>query len=603
MSRKNETEQIEKARETLAQGDLPSARALLQKLLKAHPGNADGLFMLGHVYMREGNFEKARKSLEQAVAIKPTAPDYLNALGVLMFMMHQYTQAEATFYKALELSPSNMEIIGNLGILLRHMGNHDEALNCLRAVRMNGRASLKILEELGEELMRQNELPRARELFTMIKKEMPDNVNALTKLGMIRSVAGDWEGAEQEWRKALSADPNSAETYSLRGVALMNRGQMDEAIASIEKALTLQPGLAGANIVWAHLVGESDAASLSTKEVYENVKTAIDVEGIPFDDWANLGFAAGKLASQLKLYDAAFEYYDRANKAIWQRFPMPEEYYTHRTQAIIDAFDEEFFAKKSKFIQRSPVGNDRAGEGLVFVFGMPRSGTTLGEHILARSTMVLPGGERSEIEDIFEKVFSFSDNPAQLTTRAAALDLATIRKIATRYHEHVGTVLKDRVCFVDKTPRNYMWLGFLATIFPRAKFIHCVRNPVDTCLSCYINYFILHSQKFSYDLVMLGKVHNLYREIMAHWRHVLPVPVYDLIYEEVVSSPEEQIRAYTDFCDLDWDESFLETGANQHTVMTASVAQVRKPIYSGSVDRWRRYEAHLAPLLRELGQI
>jgi len=280
---------------------------------------------------------------------------------------------------------------------------------------------------------------------------------------------------------------------------------------------------------------------------------------------------------------------------------MPEDYFKRRAEAVIGAFNSTFFTNKMELVHRSPEGKDRAGEGLVFVFGMPRSGTTLGEHILARSGSVYPGGEREDMEELFDKLFSFSSDPGLLAGKVGSLDLKTVRRMAADHHEKVASYLKGATVFVDKTPRNHALLGFLAVLFPRAKFIHCNRDAVDTCLSCYFNYFVLHSQKFTYDLTMLGKVYNLYRDMMEHWRRVLPVPIYELVYEDVVTSPEEQIRAYTAFCGLEWDDSFLATDANRHTVTTASVVQVRKPIYTGSVQRWRRYEKHLQPLLQELG--
>lgn len=601
MSRKNEARQLTEAQEHLAKGDFKAARLSLKKLLKSDPDNAHGSFLLGNAYMREGNLEKARDSIRKAVELSPDSADYLNGLGVLLHMMHEYAEAATVFRRALALSPANMEIVGNLGILLRHTGYHDEALNCLRTVRMSGRAPLKVLEELGEELIRQSELTRALNLFDRIRKKSPKNVYAINRVALIKAAAGRWDEAENDWRSALAIEPKNAEIYGLRGVALMNRGDMDAAIVSIEKALTLNPGLAGANFIWAHMAGESDSAAMTVEAVYESVKIALNDKGVSFDDWANLSFAAGKLASLLKQYDAAFGYYDLANKALWQRFPMPEEYFTRRARAVIDAFGSTFFTTKMELVHRSPEGKDKAGEGLVFVFGMPRSGTTLGEHILARSTDVFPGGEREDIEDLFDRLFSFSSDPDLLVGKVGSLDLKTVRQIAADHHEKVASYGKGATWFIDKTPRNHMLLGFLAVLFPRAKFIHCNRDPVDTCLSCYFNYFILHSQKFTYDLAMLAKVYKLYQEMMAHWRNVLPVPIYELVYEDVVTSPEEQIRAYTEFCGLEWDECFLATAANQHTVTTASVVQVRKPIYTGSVQRWRRYEAHLQPLLQDLG--
>ncbi len=601
MPKNSKTDLISEAQEHLGKGKISSAKTALKKFMKSGEENPDAFFLLGHALMREEKFADALENFRKAVALNSSSPVYLNALGVLLFMMHAYDEAEETLRSALAISPSNMEVMGNLGILFRHTGYHDEALECLRTVRLNGSPSLKILEELGEELMRHNELLRALKLFEMIHKQVPSNVNALNKMALIHSVAGRWEIAEKFWRDALSLDPRSAEVYSHRGTALMNKGEMGKAIESIEKALSIDPDLAGANVIWAHMASDNEQSRMSVETVYKNIKGALDKEGVSFDDWENLSFAAGKLAGQLKDYDAAFEFYDKANKAHWQRYPMPESFFNDRTQSLIETFDSKFFTDKLEVINRSPKGNDRAGEGLVFVFGMPRSGTTLGEHILARSSSVYPGGEREDIEEAFDRLTGFFDAPLQLSSNISSLDMRSVREASSQLHELFASRAKEKTYYVDKTPRHYMMLGFLAVVFPRAKFVHVVRNPVDTCLSCYFNYFTLHSQKFTYDLKMLGVVYRLYQEIMTHWEKVLPVPIHKLVYEDVVSSPEDQIKAYTEFCGLDWDERFLETESNRHTVKTASVVQVRKPIYTGSIDRWRRYEKHLKPLLQELG--
>jgi hypothetical protein len=231
---------------------------------------------------------------------------------------------------------------------------------------------------------------------------------------------------------------------------------------------------------------------------------------------------------------------------------------------------------------------------------MPRSGTSLAEQILASHPRVRGAGELVDIGKMSTLL------PGRLGGEAypdclERLDRATARTLAEEYQgslrQHGGAA--ERV--VDKMPHNYLHLGLIAALFPRSRIVHCRRDPVDTCLSCYFQEFV-NPLPYGPDLASLGRYYREYERLMAHYAQVLPLPLFELNYEELTAQQEAVSRRLVEFCGLDWDDRCLRFHETARTVRTSSSLQVRKPMYTSSVGRWKRYEAHLGPLLDALRQ-
>jgi hypothetical protein len=232
---------------------------------------------------------------------------------------------------------------------------------------------------------------------------------------------------------------------------------------------------------------------------------------------------------------------------------------------------------------------------------MMRSGTSLAEQILASHSAVYGAGELRDIDLLVatlpQRLGAAEGYPACL----GRLDAAAVRALAD---EHLGR-LRQRggaaARVVDKAPFNFLHLSLIVTLFPRARLVHCRRDPVDTCLSCYFQNFG-EPMGFTLDLRHLGLYYRAYERLMAHWARVLPVPVFELQYEELTADQEAVSRRLVEFCGLDWDERCLRFHETRRPVRTASTLQVRRPMYQSAVGRWKRYEAHLGPLLEALGR-
>jgi hypothetical protein len=335
---------------------------------------------------------------------------------------------------------------------------------------------------------------------------------------------------------------------------------------------------------------------LGDSEVHR-IRTLLARPGLPPTDAPRLHFGLGVRADRTGAHDEAFDHFNRAN-ALRRRLLQvagtahdAEEHHAWIEQ-IITTCDAAYF--------RHVAGLGRRTERPVFIVGMPRSGTSLVEQILASHPDVFGAGELRDIDLLAKKL------PARWGGREAYpvclrnLDAATTSFLADKYLERLARLNGPAIRVTDKMPMNFLNLGLIAALFPRARVIHCVRDPLDVCLSCYFQDFV--GVNFSCDLGDLASYYRDYERLMAHWRSVLPLPLLEVVYEELVEDQEAVSRRLVSFCGLNWDDRCLAFHQNRRLVHTASLVQVRQPIYKGSVGRWRHYAAHLRPLLEALGR-
>ncbi|HVH84742.1 MAG TPA: sulfotransferase, partial [Steroidobacteraceae bacterium] len=366
--------------------------------------------------------------------------------------------------------------------------------------------------------------------------------------------------------------------------------------AAFRRALAVKPGFPTALFHLAHLRG----AEPTDAEVGA-IERALEAPRLPRQARIGLSFALARLCDERGEYDKAFLHCKRANdmKAADQAFD--HEGLARHVDALVATFDRGFFAARR--------GLGSPSERPVFVVGMPRSGTTLVEQILASHPEVRGAGELAASNAMVEGLARLPNATAAgkaYPEAAGLLDQEEAQALAERYLEAVGRDAREgeggeprRV--TDKMTGNFMRLGLIALLLPRARVIHCQRDPFDTCLSCYFQNF-LEPFPFTSELSRLGKYYREYERLMAHWRAVLPAPMLEVPYEALVADPEPWCRRMLEFCGLPWDERVLRFFATERAVQTASFWQVRQPIYLSSVGRWRHYRAHLGSLFDALGR-
>jgi hypothetical protein len=323
---------------------------------------------------------------------------------------------------------------------------------------------------------------------------------------------------------------------------------------------------------------------------------AAQPDGLSKTDRLQLDFALAKAHADLKNHGRSFEHLLRgaAAKRATIRYDEAEAFALF--DRIEQAFTRELIAEKSGSGDPTPMP--------IFVIGMPRSGTTLVEQILASHPVVHGAGELQAFNDVVLEVRGPDGLPVAYPQFVPALDAAALKAIGRRYEmlvrKLVGTKGAGSERVTDKMPSNYYFAGLIHLALPNAKIIHTVRDPVDTCVSCFSKLFSAE-QNHTYDLAELGRYYRRYEKLMAHWRRVLPEGrMLDVRYEDVVADLEGQVRRIIAYCGLPWDDRCLSFHATDRPVRTASATQVRQPIYTSAVGRWKAYEPYLGPLLKEL---
>ena len=424
-----------------------------------------------------------------------------------------------------------------------------------------------------------------------ILKKKPRNADALHFLGLAEwQLGGPADGAIKLIRLAIAAAPNQSFMHHNLATVLGSAGDLEEAEKQFRTAIRLKPDYAEAyfNLSGIKKFAADDPAIAGMKALY----AAPDLSSV---DQEFICYALAKAHDDIGAYEEAFHFALEGARLKDVTFD-------------IDAFKHSIGELTSKITVQSlkPVsGRGQDTVSPIFIVGMPRSGTTLVEQILSRHSEVFAGGELPTIN-------SFHDAMLQ-TARAEwgykgvdfgfwpMIPVELVNSAGAAFAQFIaGRAGGDPVRFTDKMPRNAFYLGLIAMMFPNARVVHVRRHPLDTCVSCFFQRFRT-GQKFSFRLDWLGQYYRGYVEVMEHWRKVLPLEMLDVRYEEMVANPDEGARRLVAFAGLAWQDACLEPSASQRDVKTASRWQVRQPVYKSSVERWRRYEAYLDPLIAALG--
>ena len=405
---------------------------------------------------------------------------------------------------------------------------------------------------------------------------------------------GELERGLEHATKALELEPRNAGYLTLRATLLMSSGQSAKAWEAIEPLLS-----AGETERWlVHLYARLAPSLGQEEKALEALERAMQAPGLPPTTAGKpmLHFAAARLLDRLGRYGEAFEQARRANDLVRSVSRQHDP-----------AGHSEWISRKIKYFTRRRLDSlPRATHDSrrpVFIVGMPRSGTTLVEQILASHPAVYGAGELEHLR-LIAKGSSGADwsEGENYPESLDGLSLARANRLAAQYLGMIDALDGGAATYVtDKQPLNFLILDLVEILFPNCHVIHCIRNPLDTCLSNFITNFEAGNE-FKFDLAHLGAYHRDYRRLMEHWKKVLSVPVLDVRYEDVVLDTEGQVRRILEFLDLPWDDRCLRYYENVRRVRTASEDQVRRPIYTSAIGRWKHYEGQLGELIAALGR-
>jgi len=417
----------------------------------------------------------------------------------------------------------------------------------------------------------------------------PGDAEARRVLATVLQRQGELAEAESVVREAIELDPDFAKAHKKLGDVLSERGRLNEAAGAYRTAVRLRPGYVPPRFVLAHLKRfERDDEDIEALE-------ALYAGGsdLSENDLTLVCFALAKAYEDLGDDDRAFERLHEANRRKHATASFDLGAFERYLFRIGEVFEASLFARfaGSGSVSRTPV----------FIVGMPRSGTSLVEQILASHPAVHGAGELWDVTWLGAAVAALNAEQAPYPDGVELLGPEEITHLAEAYLHRVQALAPGKARITDKAPQNFQFVGLIHLLFPEAAIVHCTRDPVDTCLSCYRLLFASSQMDFAYDLRELGRYHRAYARLMEHWRQVLPDwRMLELRYEDVVADVEPQARRLVEYCGLEWDEQCLSFQSTDRAVKTASFSQVRQPLYESSVGKWRRFEKHLGPLLAEL---
>lgn len=320
-----------------------------------------------------------------------------------------------------------------------------------------------------------------------------------------------------------------------------------------------------------------------------DIEALLEASALSSKDRDFLHFLATKLFDDVDRPDDAMRHYHARNAAVVADFE-PDRHRQY-IEDLVRVFDAASVGARD---------HEQHAALVVFVLGMPRSGTTLAEQIIASHGSAFGAGKLSDIASIARTLSEYAPDGARFPG-SAVTSIEVLRGFGNAYLQRLRGFSSDATRIVNKMPGNYLFVGLIRMILPGARIIHCRRDPLGTCLSCYFQSF-RDGQDFSYSLAHLGFYYRMYERIMRHWRHVLRIPIFEFDYETLVADPEPTVKALIDFCELDWDPRCLAFHQLDRPVPTASGRQVRRPMYTSSVGRWLRYEKHRGPLIEALQQ-
>ncbi len=609
------------------QGRAAEAVAAFRRAVAAAPQEAAAHYALGEGLMSAQQPAEAAESYRRAVALRPAHADAHFKLGNALVLLEQLAEAVHSYRRALALRPEFGEAQANLGFTLVSAGRYAEAEPALRLALNAYAGSARVHQALGVALYAQGRPAEAEASFRRVLALAPAHAEAHANLGnALRDqqryakaeasyrqamacddgyarvhfdLGGQWlmqerhADAEQSYRRALQLRPDYAEACNNLGRSIRKQGRLDEARACFEATLAIDPGFLEAycNLAPLRSFAEGDAEPPRFEAMAPRLAELPDGARIRY--W----FALGKMREDLGRYDEAFEAYQAGNRLQHARFPPDEA----GEQALIERLQRRFDA--AFFANRSPVPSSSGGRTPIFIVGMPRSGTSLIEQILSTYPGIHGAGELVDLDEVVRAIATQAGQPEDAYPElAAALSEQELQRVGEAYRERVWRLAPQAGYITDKMMSNFLHVGLIHLMLPGAKIIHAMRDPMDSCFSCYSRLFVRNNLDYTYDLGSVGRHYVRYMQLMQHWHRVLPPgSVLDLHYEAMVADTEGQARRLLDYLGLPWDARCLAFHQNQRVVNTASAAQVRKPIYRSSVARWKRFEAHLG-LLQDIVQ-
>ncbi len=605
--------------------NVAEAERCYRTALAIMPGHPEAHFNLGLALKAQERLSESLAALNTAIRLKPDYVDAVVQSGVVLLAMDDANMAVAAFDRALRLSDNHFEAHRNRGLALIRLERFEEGkLSLARAAALNGNDH-EVFLALGEALRRLRELPLATSALARAAVLKPESADAHGALALVFFEDGWTNAAVDEINKALALDPNNPRHHALNARILGDLNRLEEAARANERAVELAPDSLEAlsALGGSHLsIGRTDEARKVFERAFAlhggDVRAHLNLARIdkfkPGDarlaglvaflekeselaatDRIGLHFSLGRAYDELGEFDRAFAHFQTANALQGGNRTVNEEDDVAWHERVKAVFSREFIAART--------GAGSSSRVPIFILGMPRSGSTLVEQIISSHPDVRGAGEVQDFEIATKILVNNRKLTGLMPELARELPDEALSELGDIYTERLLQRAPDARHVTDKLLGNYNRIGLIRLALPNAVLVHCVRNPIDCCLSIYTNSFA-EPLEHANDLGRLGRHYRRYHALMAHWRAVLPEgTILDVPYEDMAREPESGARRLIAHCRLAWDARCLDFQSNRRHVRTISITQVRQPVYTTSIERWRNYEKHLWPLLDALGDL
>lgn len=631
------------------------AEKAMREAIRLHPDNPDFPVNFIEILRKVGKLEEAIEVGERAIQLAPKNPAAHSNLGLAYYDADNLIAAEASQKCALALNPKFIAALNNLGSISRDNRDETGAIEYYQKVLSIDPKYLETANNLISILIEAEKIDDARTLNDAYLKRAPRSAEFHLNRGRLHVLDNEWDAAENRFRDsislgpdkpepfvglaqvlfeknhpelalievkaALKVDPEHAPAYHFYAKCSAQIGDIETGFIYYKKSLALKSDFSGSMIALGHLEmenGDFKAARVWFEEAakiehahlaahialsrldkitpdspsFQVLEAAIpEVDDMAPDQAVAFCYALGKSYEDLKRHDEAFAYFAKGARIKRGLVKFNPDEMDETTNNIIATFTPELIER----LRPSAVQSDQP----IFVVGMPRSGTTLTESILASHPKVFGAGELNYLHKLFSDR-QLGGNK-KTGTLIAGLTSDELKSRAAQFVESIDARAPGSPRVVDKMPANFQMIGLIHALMPNAKIIHIARNPFDTCLSCFTRVFE-RSQLHSYDQVELGQYFNAYVRLMKHWQTTLPEGSFHTVhYENLVDDIGLEARRIIAHCGLEWDDACLEFYKGERRVRTASVQQVRQPLYATSKEKWRKYEAHLGPLIETIG--
>lgn len=573
-----------KARKLFDQEKLSEAKKLYQRLCQKDRQDTESWFDLGTLHGMQGENEAALECFKHVLALQPNFAEAHFNMARCLGLLNQKQAACQAYLQALRLKPDWVQAMNNLANLLQAQGHFNAALNYYqRALTLAPGYTEALLNKSNVLLLMGKSHATIDGLRTALK-QAPNHLIMHRNLCLALTAAGRFDEAMAGYDKMKKCFPDDPEPLASKAKLLGLMGDRTAARAAIAPLMEKYPNNPHVAVVYATL-NQHQEYSQNCLPLLENIlKQQMQLDN---EIKAQIHFLLGKIHDEQNNYGQAFEHYYQANELI--KRPFNTEQQSKHIDDIITQHSAGHLKPKSTLSVKKAV----------FIVGMPRSGTSLVEQILDSHPAITGAGELSEIFDIADSISAQLDGKPAYPAFMSQLTTELCDQMAQRYLQRLEQTSNQSIYVTDKMPQNFLYLGLINRLFPEAHIIHCQRDPRDTCLSCYFQNFTV-GQSYSNDLTSLAQYYRQYQRLMRHWQTNLDIPILTVQYEKLVSEPEPVIRSMLDFLELEWDENCLNFHNNRRVVNTASVDQVRQPMYTKSVARWKHYQDYIGPLLDAL---